>query len=127
VWLQRRVIYSNGTEVACSESVRGTLHLSSGTGKSQQEVAGEILSYFLRNPEAADNLVGIARWRLLEEAVHRTVAATESALRWLIARGYLQEVPVQGKERIFQLNPEKREEAELFLKDMEGPATTSRD
>jgi hypothetical protein len=97
------------------------------TGKSQQEVAGEILSYFLRNPEAADNLVGIARWRLLEEVVHRTVAATEGALRWLIAQGYLQEVPVQGPEHIFQLNPEKREEAELFLKDMEGPASTSGD
>ena len=117
----------DGTEVACSQFVRVVLHLPPRTGKSQQEVAGEILSYFLRNPEAADNLVGIARWRLLEEAVHRTVAATESALRWLIAQGYLKEVPVQGKEHIFQLNPEKREEAELFLKEMEGPETTSRD
>jgi hypothetical protein len=97
------------------------------TRKSQQEVAGEILSYFLRNPEAADNLVGIARWRLPEEAVHRTVAATEGALRWLIAEGYLKEVLVQGKEHIFQLNPEKREEAELFLKEMGGPETTRRD
>jgi hypothetical protein len=94
---------------------------------SQHEVAGEILSYFLRNPEAADNLIGIARWRLLEEAVHRTVAATEGALRWLLAQGYLLEIPVQGTENIFQLNPEKREEAERFLKDTEGPATTSRE
>jgi hypothetical protein len=117
----------NGTEVACSQFVRVSLNLPPRTGKSQQEVAGEILSYFLRNPEAADNLVGIARWRLLEEAVHGTVVATEGALRWLIAQGYLQEVPVQGTENIFQLNPEKREEAELFLNDMEGPATTSRD
>jgi hypothetical protein len=101
--------------------------LPSRTGKSQQEVAGEILSYFLRNPEAADNLVGIARWRLLEEAVHRTVAATENALRWLIAQGYLQEVSVQGTEHIFQLNPEKREEAELFLKDIEGPEATDKE
>lgn len=114
-------------ELPVIEFVRGFLHLPTRTGKSQQEVAGEILSYFLRNPEAADNLVGIARWRLLEEAVHRTVAATESALRWLIAQGYLQEVPVQGTETIFQLNPEKREEAELFLKDIEKPATTSRE
>jgi len=107
--------------------VRASLHLPLNSGKSQQEVAGEILSYFLRNPEAADNLVGIARWRLLEEAVHRSVAATENALRWLIAQGYLTEVPVRGNEHIFQLNPEKREEAELFLKDIEGPATESKE
>lgn len=81
-------------------------------------MAGEILSYFLRNPEAADNLVGIARWRLLEETVHQTVAATESAIRWLLAQGYLQEVPVPGTEHIFQLNPEKRKDAELFLKEI---------
>jgi hypothetical protein len=114
----------NGTEVASRELVRALLRLPPRTGKSQQEVAGEILSYFLRNPEAADNLVGIARWRLLEEAVHRTVAATESALRWLIAQGYLQEVSLQGKEHIFQLNPEKREEAELFLRNIEGSNTS---
>jgi hypothetical protein len=122
--LKRALHFQNGTQVACSERVRVTLHLPLRTGKSQQEVAGEILSYFLRNPEAADNLVGIARWRLLEEAVHRTVAATEGALRWLIAQGYLEEVHVQGTENIFQLNPEKREEAELFLKDLEGPVNS---
>lgn len=127
MWMQRsskRVHWQASCDRKC---VRASLHLPLNTGKSQQEVAGEILSYFLRNPEAADNLVGIARWRLLEEAVHRSVAATENALRWLIAQGYLTEVPVRGNEHIFQLNPEKREEAELFLKDIEGPATESKE
>jgi hypothetical protein len=86
------------------------------TGKPQTDVARQILSYFLRNPEAVDSLVGIARWRLLEEEIYRSVADTESALNWLIAHRYLKEAPVQGTERVFQLNPEKRREAESFLK-----------
>jgi hypothetical protein len=90
--------------------------LSRRAGKSQQDVAKEILSYFLRNPGAADNLVGIARWRLLQEAVHRSVLATESGLRWLIDQGYIEEVHVGGAENIFRLDPAKRMSAERFLK-----------
>lgn len=65
--------------------------------------------------------MGIARWRLLEEAVHHSVASTEAGLKWLVARRYLQEVPVQGVERVFRLNPEKRKDAELFLKNRDRP------
>jgi hypothetical protein len=36
-------------------------------------VAKEILSYFLRNPNASDNLLGIARWRLMNESVRHNV------------------------------------------------------
>jgi hypothetical protein len=91
--------------------------LARGTGKSQQDVRKEILSYFLRNPGAADSLVGIARWRLLQEAVHRSVLATESGLRWLIEQGYIEEVSVGATESIFHLNPAKRKSAERFLND----------
>ena len=40
----------------------------------------EILSYFLRNPLAADTLEGVARWRLLDEVVYRKVEETRAAL-----------------------------------------------
>ncbi len=83
--------------------------------KSKEEVARKILDYFLRNPEAADNLTGIARWRLLEEAVQRSVETTEVALNWLIEQGYLLQVSLKGAERIFRLNREKRRDAEVFL------------
>ena len=78
-------------------------------------MARAILDYFLRHPEAADSLTGVARWRLLEEAVQRSVATTETALRWLLEQGYLRQRQIAGGERIFQLNPEKRDDAELFL------------
>ncbi|HUK47759.1 MAG TPA: hypothetical protein VLW06_09210 [Terriglobales bacterium] len=80
--------------------------------------AREILAYFLRNPDAADSLVELARWRLMEEAVRRSVEKTEAALNWLIQHGYVREETRMGTERIFQLNPARRAEAErLMLRD----------
>ena len=81
--------------------------------------AKEILSYFLRNPEAADTLTEIARWRLMHETVRRSVEATENALNWLIAEGYVREETRVGTQRIFQLNSERREDAESFLEEPE--------
>ena len=86
-------------------------------GKSDEDVAREILEYFLRNPQAADTLTGIARWRLLEEVVQLSVETTEAALNWLVSRGYLCEVSLLSTERVFMLNKEKRDDAELFLHD----------
>lgn len=88
--------------------------MSAKTQGSDAEIAKEILNYFLRNPEAADSLTGIARWRLMEEVVRRSVEGTESAVNWLIAQGYLVEVGM-GTERIFKLNPQKLEDAKGFL------------
>lgn len=80
----------------------------------------DILRYFLRHPEAADSLYGVARWRLLEEAVQRSVETTERALRWLVDHGFLLERPSHVAEPTFQLNPEKSAEAERFLRSADG-------
>jgi len=77
--------------------------------------ARQILSYFVRNPSAADSLEGIARWRLLEEAIHRNIAETEESLRWLVKEGYLVEMTQMHSSRLFRLNPEKKKEAESVL------------
>ena len=69
--------------------------------------AMEILSYFTRNPQAADSLEGIARWRLLDEAIHRSVQETETALGWLVDRGYLIESSRPGIKPIYRLNPDR--------------------
>jgi len=96
-------------------SVRQTLSLPDTPDKSSEATAREILDYFLRHPEAADSLTGIARWRLMEAAVQRSVAKTESALHWLLEQGYLCQVSARGGEGIFKLNPEKRDAAKRFL------------
>jgi len=69
----------------------------------------------MRNPEAADTLEGIARWRLLEEAVHRKVNETSAALQWLVERGYLLQTLSPGVGPIFSLNRNKISEAREFV------------
>jgi hypothetical protein len=70
------------------------------------EAAKQILDYFVRNPGAADNLEGIARWRLLETMVQRSLAETERAIRWLVAEGFLCVKEVPGSGKVFLLNRE---------------------
>jgi hypothetical protein len=85
-------------------------------GKSPtMPVAKEILSYLLRNPQAADSLTEIARWRLMQEAVRRSVESTQTALDWLIAEGYVKEETRVGTKSLYRLNPERRKDAEDFL------------
>ena len=80
-----------------------------------EKLAKEILSYFLRNPQAADSLKGVAEWRLLEEKVHQQVEDTHAALRWLVGHGFLTLVSPRFTEAVYQLNLQNRGEAEEFL------------
>ena len=81
-----------------------------------EEVAREILRYFLRHPDAADSLAGIARWRLMQESVRHSVEKTGEALRWLIGEGFMREETRVATGQIFHLNPERRKAAEEFLR-----------
>ena len=80
-----------------------------------EEVAKQVLRYFLRNPQSTDSLEGVARWRLLEERIHNTLVETQSALEQLVAEEYLRVVSVPGSESIYTLNTTKRREAEQFV------------
>ena len=80
-----------------------------------EELAKQVLKYFLRNPQSADSLEGVARWRLLEEKIHHTLIETQSALEQLVAEEYLRVVSVPGSELIYALNTEKQKEAEQFV------------
>jgi hypothetical protein len=77
-------------------------------------IAKDILRYFLRNPNAADSLSEIARWRLMQETVRRTVEETRDALDWLTEQGYLSEESRVGTESLFQLDRARLEDATRF-------------
>jgi hypothetical protein len=81
-----------------------------------EKLAKEILSYFLRNPQAADSLRGVAQWRLLEERVHRQVEDTDAALGWLVKQGFLTRVSPQWTEPVYKLNPDSRSRADEYLR-----------
>jgi len=80
-----------------------------------QDFARDVLRYFLCNPQAADSLEGVVKWRLAEENVHRTVQATRYALQLLVDKGYLLERRSAIAGEFFALNPQKRREAERFV------------
>lgn len=95
---------------------------------SREEIASEILGFFLRSPDVVDSFTGIARWRLLENAVDRSVASTEVALSWLIQNGFLSEEKIAGSESVYRLNPARRREAEGLVqrgKDSQRDSTTA--
>jgi hypothetical protein len=80
-------------------------------------VAKDILRYFLHNPGAVESLTEIARWRLMQEQIRRSVEETQTALNWLIAEGYVREEVRVGTESLFQLNPARRQEAESLVEE----------
>ena len=82
---------------------------------TRTELAKEILSYFLRNPHAADSLEGVARWRLMEERVHRQLDSTDQALNWLVRHGFLMKVSSEWTESVYQLNDVNRSTALRFM------------
>ena len=103
----------NGTQHATCSKVDSPL--PPDDAGPELEIVKQILNYFLRNSKAADTLEGIARWRLLEEQVHRSFQQTESALAWLVEQGFLEEVETVGSSRIFRLAPQGQEKTARFL------------
>jgi hypothetical protein len=78
------------------------------------KVAREILSYFVRHPHAADDLEGIARWRLVEDAIRLKVEETHRALDELVDQGFLIRT-MSGPTPVFSLNQDAVAEAEALL------------
>jgi hypothetical protein len=80
-----------------------------------ETVVKEILNYFIRNPQAADSLEGIARWRLLDEIVRRNLEETERALQWLVAQRFLNKEVVTGRGPVFGINHDRLAAARAFV------------
>ena len=78
-------------------------------------MAREILNYFMRNPQAADTLEGVARWRLMDEVIRRKLDETEAVLESLVTHGYLTRSMSPGGIAMFSLNSERAGEARQFL------------
>jgi hypothetical protein len=83
--------------------------------RKSRRVAREVLSYFVRHPQATDTMEGIARWRLLDELARRTVDETGAALKWLVARGFLVEISPSASPLLYHLNHTKIGAAQKFV------------
>ena len=83
--------------------------------ETSDALAKQILKYFLRNPQAADTLEGVAQWRLLDERVHQRVEDISQTLQWLVAKGYLKETTRVGSRTMFQLEQENQINVQKFI------------
>lgn len=76
----------------------------------------DILRYFRRNPQAADTIEGVARWRLLDERIERNVTQVSRAIEWLVCRGFVVQEFTSPSTSIFRLNQLEHRDASRFLK-----------
>lgn len=76
--------------------------------------ARKVLKYFLHHPRAADDLVGLVRFRLLDEEIHN-VDQTRSVLIALVEMGLLLEDSAVASGPIYRLNPGRIDEALQFV------------
>jgi phosphoribosylanthranilate isomerase len=93
----------------------GGMALADPSQSGAPGIARDILKYFQRNPQAADSLEGIARWRLLDEQIHRSVQEAGQSLDWLVAKGFLLKDSTQASGTLYMLNTEKAAEIAQFL------------
>jgi hypothetical protein len=100
--------------------------LRSRDKSADPEIVSEILEYFIRNPTAVDSLEGVARWRLMNEAIRRSVVETEMALRWLVTHGFLEEISRPGLTPIFSLKAERLNVARDLLAQLKSPSKRRR-
>jgi hypothetical protein len=76
--------------------------------------AREVLKYFLHHPRAADDLVGLVHFRLIEEGQHN-VDQTRSVLIALVEMGLLLEDSAVACGPIYRLNPDRIDDALRFV------------
>jgi hypothetical protein len=79
-------------------------------------LANEVLSYFLRNPQAVDTREGVTRWRLLEQRIHMQLQETGEALDWLVQHDFLLRIDSPSTEPCYGLNAANRPSAEEFIR-----------
>jgi len=89
--------------------------LSSQEPEVDLEVAKQILRYFERNPEAADTLEGVARWRLLEELILSRLETVSRAVTWLVSEQLLVKESSTFAPPVFRLNTSALVKIETFL------------
>jgi hypothetical protein len=79
------------------------------------DVARDVLRYFVRNPDAADTVEGVARWRLLDEKIYRSLQQVTQAMAWLVAQGLLVEDHLPSSRTAFRLNKAALKRIERLL------------
>lgn len=80
------------------------------------DVAKHILRYFYRNPQAADTVEGVARWRLLDERIQNNLETVMQAMAWLVSEDLLVKESRPASSTVFRLNLAQSEQIGELLR-----------
>ena len=79
------------------------------------DVVRDVLRYFTRNPQAADTVEGVARWRLVDEVIHSNLEQVARAVAWLVSQDLLVQETTSPSTVVVRLNRQQLARIELFL------------
>lgn len=86
------------------------------------ELVEDVLRYFTRNPNAADTVEGLARWRLVDEVIHSNLEHVAEAVAWLVSQGMLVEESTSPLTKVVRLNEQELGQIKRFLQQVKSKA-----
>jgi hypothetical protein len=81
----------------------------------KRQAARDILTYFLKHPEAQDTAEGIAEWWILEQEIQRRLDEVQQALQSLTEEGLLLSRRPAEAKTLYGVNPERLSDIQRFL------------
>lgn len=86
------------------------------------ELVEDVLRYFTRNPNAADTVEGLARWRLVDEVIHSNLEHVAKAVAWLVSQRMLVEESTSPLTKVVRLNEQELGQIKRFLQQASSKA-----
>lgn len=74
--------------------------------KKKEVLAGRLLGYLEKNPEAGDTLEGIAAWWLEHQKVEQVVDEVAEALDYLLKKNVIRVFKLQSGTSFYKINRE---------------------
>lgn len=88
---------------------------SGGCTNEESEIAQDLLSYLVDNPDAQDTLEGIVEWWLLQMKLESNTVKVKEALADLVARGLIIECTGSDSRLRYMIKAGKTDEIRALL------------
>ena len=86
------------------------------SARDKSQIAHEILAYLTDHPDAQDTFEGIMQWWLLDQKIKYQIEMVKETLTELKEKGFLIEHKSADSQIHYQLNQQKHDEIQAFLK-----------
>lgn len=86
-----------------------------GSSGQCRTVILQILRYWIKCPDAKDGCDGIHRWWLPDDALNQGKDNVESALNFLVSKGWVRKRKTKSAKEIYSLNKYRLNEIEKFM------------